>query len=419
MQRGRLCSLRLRKVWYKLASTLTVSQINKYVAFKIKSDLKLKGIAVKGEISNFTLHYRSGHMYFTLKDTESSIKAVMFAGNARRLRTVPEDGMSVLVTGNLEVYEKGGVYQIIANDIIPLGAGELAVRTQMLKEKLREQGVFDERKKKPIPLVPKKISVVTSLTGAALQDILQITERRFPMCTVEIYPAQVQGESAPRSICCALAAADGSGADTLILARGGGSLEDLAPFNCEEVVMAVFNCRTPIVSAVGHETDTSLCDYAADMRAPTPSAAAEIATPDKQELLGAAELLKKKLCERMDKLLLGRLDEIVRFEEKLRRCSPSKKLEDEGRQLENVQRRLRSAVDKLVSETDLRFEKSVSELNALSPFNVLKRGYSITEKDGELADSAEKLKVGDRVRIRFTEDAAVAEIKEIIPKGDI
>ena len=396
-----------------MASVLTVSQLNKYVSFKIKSDLKLKGIAVKGEISNFTVHYKSGHAYFTVKDENSAVKAVMFSSNVSKLKFLPENGMNVLVLGSLEVYERDGVYQIIASDITPLGTGAVHTQVEQIKEKLRKQGIFDESTKKPIPLVPKKLAVVTSLTGAALQDILHIVQRRYPVCSVEIYPAQVQGISAVKSICSSLANADKSGADTVILARGGGSLEDLMPFNTEEVALAVAGCKTPVISAVGHETDTTLSDYAADMRAPTPSAAAELSTPDKNDMINAIQLLKKKL----DKAVQSRLDvqfsAVEALRNRIKALSPMHKLENDIKRVELINSRLESALNRKIERSEAELEKLAAQLNALSPFNVLKRGYSLTEKDGMVVDNSNVLQKGDIVTIRFSESSAKAEIVSV------
>ena len=295
-----------------MSSVITVSQLNRYLASKLRSDLKLKGIAVKGEISNFNIHYKSGHAYFTVKDSSSALKAVMFSSSVSRLKFVPEDGMSVLVMGNIEVYERDGVYQIIATEIAPLGVGVMHVQLEQTKKKLEKMGVFDVNKKKKIPLVPKKIAVVTSLTAAA------------PVCNIEVYPAQVQGTAAAQTICKALSAADKSGADTIILARGGGSSEDLMVFNDETVALAVYACNTPVISAVGHETDTTLADYAADMRAPTPSAAAEIATPDKADILNAVRLLRQKLDKAMELKLDKAVSQIERCDKLLKLYSPEK-----------------------------------------------------------------------------------------------
>lgn len=402
-----------------MSSVLTVSQVNKYVSFKIKSDLKLKGVAVRGEISNFNRHYKSGHCYFTIKDSASALKAVMFSSSFERLKFTPENGMNVLVTGNIEVYERDGVYQIIASDIVQLGAGIINNQIEQIKEKLKNQGVFDSENKKNIPLVPKKIAVVTSLTGAALQDILHITERRYPVCALEIYPAQVQGAYAVKSICRSLGIADKSGADTLILARGGGSVEDLMAFNSEEVVLAVAGCKTPIITAVGHETDTTLADYASDMRAPTPSAAAEIATPDKNDIINAINSMKKQL----DNIILQKVSKYEKYiqalNDRLKLCSPEHKLEEDFSKLENYTVLLNRLMENRFKMLDMAVSGYVSSLNALSPFNVLNRGFSLVEKDGELIGSAEKTQIGDIVTVKFADGTARAEIKSVRTNAEV
>jgi len=396
-----------------MSSVLTVTQLNRYVSYKIKSDLKLKGIAVKGEISNFTVHYKSGHAYFTVKDAESAVKAVMFSGSVQKLKFQPENGMSVLVMGNLEVYERDGVYQIIASEITPLGTGLLHTQIELVKEKLRKRGVFDESVKKRIPVVPKKIAVVTSLTGAALQDILHITERRYPLCEVQVFPAQVQGAEAAKSVCAALKSADRSGADTLILARGGGSLEDLMPFNTEQVAVAVAECTTPIITAVGHETDTTLCDYAADLRAPTPSAAAELATPDKQDMINAVILMRSKLDKCISDFIAGKSAELENTAIKLKARSPEKKLAADVQRFNSLKDKLDMLMNRRLELLSLDVEKYVGQLNMLSPFNVLNRGYSLVEKDGILSANAEGLSAGDKVKIRFSDGEADAEITDV------
>lgn len=396
-----------------MSSVLTVTQLNRYVSYKIKSDLKLKGIAVKGEISNFTVHYKSGHAYFTVKDAESAVKAVMFSGSVQKLKFQPENGMSVLVMGNLEVYERDGVYQIIASEITPLGTGLLHTQIELVKEKLRKRGVFDESLKKRIPVFPKKIAVVTSLTGAALQDILHITERRYPLCEVQVFPAQVQGTEAAKSVCAALKSADRSGADTLILARGGGSLEDLMPFNTEQVAVAVAECTTPIITAVGHETDTTLCDYAADLRAPTPSAAAELATPDKQDMINAVILMRSKLDKCISDFIAGKSAELENTAIKLKARSPEKKLAADVQRFNSLKDKLDMLMNRRLELLSLDVEKYVGQLNMLSPFNVLNRGYSLVEKDGILSANAEGLSAGDKVKIRFSDGEADAEITDV------
>ncbi len=397
-----------------MSSVLTVSQLNKYMSFKIKSDLKLKGIAVKGEISDFGIHYKSGHAYFTVKDDRSSIRAVMFASSASRLKFTPENGMSVLVTGNAEIYERDGSCQIIAAEIMPLGAGLLHTQTELIKEKLKKKGIFDESRKKPIPLVPKKIAVVTSLGGAALQDILNIAKRRYPLCTVEIYPALVQGAAAADSVCRALKSADRSGADTIILARGGGSAEDLMPFNSEKTAVAVAECSTPIISAVGHETDTTLADYAADMRAPTPSAAAELATPDMADMKNALSLMNVRLDKAVKARLERMSDRLDRMAVRVRAYSPQRRLESDEKRLEAADDKLRLVMDSRLKLLSMRLDRYAAQIVMLSPFNVLGRGYSMTHKEGRLISSVSEISKGDKVSVRLSDGEFTASIEDII-----
>lgn len=396
-----------------MSSVITVSQLNRYIASKIRSDIKLKGVAVKGEISNFNIHYKSGHAYFTVKDSTSALKAVMFSNCVSRLKFVPEDGMSVLVMGNIEVYERDGVYQIIATEIAPLGVGDMHVQLEQTKKRLEKMGVFDLATKKKIPLVPKKIAVVTSLTAAALQDIIHVTERRYPVCSIEVYPAQVQGAAAAQTICKALSAADKSGADTIILARGGGSNEDLMVFNDESVALAVHACNTPVISAVGHETDTTLADYAADMRAPTPSAAAEIATPDKADILNAVSLLKQKLDRAMKLKIDKAQSQVENCEKLIRLYSPTKRLEQSEKNVCDLEKRLNAIIERRLEKLSAQLDSYVNSLNMLSPFNVLGRGYAIVQKGDSVADSVSMLAEGDEVNIRLSDGSVAAKIMSV------
>ena len=399
-----------------MSSILSISQLNKYVAFKLKSDVKLKGICVKGEISNFTVNIKSGHAYFTVKDAGASIKAVMFSSSLQRVKAPLSDGQSVLVTGNVELYEAGGSYQIVVTDVTPLGSGLLHVQTELVKEKLLKQGVFDEASKKAIPLFPRKIAIVSSLTGAALQDILNIIQRRFPICTVVLFHTQVQGEKAADNIRDSLKKADSCGADTIILARGGGSLEDLMPFNTEIAAIAVHECSTPIISAVGHETDTTLVDHAADLRAPTPSAAAELATPSKAELIGAVDSLKSSLDRAFDAKLNGLSSELQRISTDIKRFSPQKKLERDGERVDVVSKQLHRALNNKLERLGSELDKYAGSLTALSPFGVLTRGYSIIRKDNKAVRCADELNNGDRVTINFRDDTAQATLTDISRK---
>lgn len=392
-------------------SVLTVTQLNKLLSYKVKSELKFKGAAVKGELSNFSIHYKSGHAFFSIKDSESSIRAVMFAGNAAKLKFAPEDGMNILAVGNIEVYERDGTCQIIVTELTLLNnSGAVYLQRQALKEQLKKMGVFDESIKKPIPLVPQKLAVVTSPTGAALQDILNIVERRYPLCTLEIYPALVQGESAAQSVAEAIKRADASGADTIIVARGGGSAEDLVPFDSKAVAMAVYECVTPVISAVGHETDTTLTDYAADKRAPTPSAAAELATPNIADSIKAVNLLKMRLDKAMDVHLNRQAQRLDSLEMRIRSLSPQVKLERDEKMLSAATEKLKLVMQNRLKLATLQLDSRVSQLNMLSPFNVLKRGYSLVEKNGSVVSESSELDIGDEVSIRFADGRAVARI---------
>ncbi len=395
-----------------MSSILTVSQLNRYLASRIKSDIKLKGIALKGELSNCVINQRSGHAYFSVKDEAAVIRGVMFSSNVKRLSFSPSNGMKVLVAGDVTVYERDGILQITAMEISKLGEGEIKHDLDRLKKKLLEMGIFDPAVKKRIPVLPRKIAVVTSATGAALQDIINVISRRCPIVKLEVFPCQVQGEGAPDSIAYSLARADSSEADTIILGRGGGSDEDLMAFNTEKAVMAVYNCNTPVISAVGHEVDTSLADHAADLRAPTPSAAAELAVPDMAELVGTVNYMQQRLDRAIDKKLSGSEQRVFELESRLKLCSPALTVLDEQKKLEALSFRLENTVKKKVENEVLLVERYAAQLSALSPFNILDRGYSITLKNNN-AVSASALSAGDLVSIRFSDGQALAEVKQV------
>ena len=396
-----------------MASVLSVSQLNKYVSFKLSSDVKLKGVGVKGEISNFTDHYSSGHLYFTLKDNASQVRAVMFKSNASRLRFKPYDGMNVLAVGNIELYERDGQFQIVVTELALLGQGAVSDSVEKLKKKLLENGIIDEKKKKPIPLVPKKLAIVTSAGGAALQDIINITARRYPVCSIEVFPAVVQGTAAKGSICKALSCADKCGADTIILSRGGGSAEDLFAFNEESVAMAVYNCKTPVVTAVGHETDTTVVDLVSDLRAPTPSAAAEICTPDKNDIIALIDNLKQRLDTAVNDMLAKKASVLELEIGRLRLLSPKEKVLKIDNSLEKRRIDLKNALDRLMMKKENAFEMRFAQLNALSPFGVLKRGYSIATKNGKVVSTSDDVRVGEMIDIKLKDSVIHAEVKDI------
>lgn len=388
---------------------LSVSQINKYLSFKFKEDKKLAGIMVKGEISNFNAH-RSGHFYFTLKDKESAIKAVMFKSNASRIKFLPENGMNVILMGSISVFERDGVYQIYVTDIVPDGIGSVHVANEQLKEKLRKEGVFDESAKRPIPQLPQKIGVVTSRTGAALQDIINILSRRYPIAELAVVSALVQGENAPESISQALIKAAKIDCDVIILARGGGSLEDLSPFNTEKVAYAVFNSSIPVISAVGHETDFTIADMAADLRVPTPSAAAEMVSLSKEQLNGNLRYLDEKITALALNALNSNMAKLERLNERLLRFSPEFKIENNISKYRHLSKFLKTSFEKKISECESKYISVISRMEALSPIKVLERGYSLVYKKGNAVTKSAELKNGDKIEIKMSDGVVRAEI---------
>lgn len=394
-----------------MSSLLTVSQLNRYIAFRIKEDKQLKGILISGEISNFTNHTKSGHLYFTLKDSTSSVKAVMFASAASQLRFVPASGMRVIISANVQVYERDGVYQLYVNDMQPDGIGTLYIAFEQLKERLSAEGLFDESLKKPLPEFPTKIGIVTSIEAAALQDMLNIISRRYPIAEVVIYPCLVQGASAPESICSALKRADSGENDIIIIGRGGGSLEDLMAFNSESVARAIFNCETPVISAVGHETDTTIADYAADLRAPTPSAAAELAVPELSSLINffnaSQKVLEKKL---IDKTVFLRL-QLENRERSLVSAEPKNRIENSKKLLDERKHRLQELLKIQTELKSAELRAKISALDNLSPTKIMMRGYSLIYKDDKLIHSVSELKTGDNISVKLHDGEIEAAVK--------
>lgn len=392
---------------------ITVTQVNKYIASKLKSDRILQGIMVKGEISNFVCHYKSGHCYFSLKDKESNLKAVMFASAASRLKFQPEDGMAVVASGSIAVYERDGVYQLYVNDIIPEGAGKASVALEQLKKKLAAEGIFAEEHKRSLPYMPKKIGAVTSLSGAAVQDIINVLSRRYPLCELYTIDALVQGESAPMSICQGILKAEAAGCDVVIVGRGGGSSEDLSAYNTEAVARAVYNCKIPVISAVGHEVDFTLTDLAADMRAPTPSAAAELASPDISQLREHINGYERR-CEKAAMAAVERKFGVYNsLSAKLSAQSPENRLKLMEEKLANLQNRAETAVMRNFDRYSAQLAEKAARLDSLSPLKVMARGYSLVYKGDELVRDSSDLIVGQEITLRFDKGSAKAEIIEI------
>ncbi len=393
---------------------LTVSQLNRYVKSVLDEDANLNCIFMVGEISNFTNHYRTGHLYFTLKDAASAVKAVMFRGNASRLRFMPDNGMSVIIRGRVSVFEATGQYQVYVDDMQPDGVGALSLAYEQLKEKLAGEGLFDASHKKPIPQYPQKIGVITSPTGAAVRDILNILKRRFKPAEVVFYPAQVQGENAVPQLVEGIREMNRqSCADVIIIGRGGGSIEDLWAFNSEELARAVYESDIPVISAVGHETDFTICDFVADLRAPTPSAAAELAVPDEDEQRVYVNSLFTKLYTLVS-------SEIDRSRDKLNfLCSkecfrdPLRSLDVKRMYLDKLSNDLTSLEGRNIETNKLKLLSLTEKLSAVNPVNVLLRGYSAVYKDGKIINSKNKIKSGDDIKVTFSDGSAVCTVKEI------
>ncbi len=386
-----------------MTSILKVSQINTYLKSIIEDDNNLKNIYITGEISNFTNHYRTGHLYFTLKDENGSMKAVMFRQSASRLRFIPENGMKVLIRGSVGVYERDGVYQIYCEDMIPEGLGELTIAYEQLKAKLEDMGLFRQEHKKPIPEMPSRVGVITSPTGAALQDILNVLERRFPLAEVVFEGVQVQGDSAASQIAAAIdkfSALDA--ADVLVVGRGGGSIEDLWAFNEEIVAMAIYNCSIPIISAVGHETDFTIADFVADMRAPTPSAAAELAVPDYRELLFTIDKTLDSLDDSIgrvhDRYKLG----LLQLENILTQHSPEKTVALYSQLLSACEDKIKTIIKNKIDLYDNALLHYSSKLEAMSPLKVLLRGYAIVEDENGLPiKSVRSVAEGSNIKVKL------------------
>lgn len=393
------------------STVLSVTQLNTYIKSIIDGDSLLRSLYVVGEISNFTNHYRTGHFYLTLKDENCAVKAVMFASANRRLKFMPENGMKVIVRGRVSVFERDGQYQLYIDDMQPDGLGALNLAFEQLKNRLAQEGLFDERFKKPIPNRCTRIGVVTSATGAVIQDIRNVISRRYPLAEIILAPVQVQGALAAPQIVDAIERFNsGDYADVLIVGRGGGSLEDLWAFNEEIVARAVFKSRIPIISAVGHETDFTICDFAADLRAPTPSAAAELAVPDIREDIAFVQTVVYE-CEAT---LLQRVnDEKERLEmikERLRYRSPSMLIDQKIQTVDTLMTSALLSVQRKLDAETVRFSSTAARLDALSPLKVMARGYSIVTKDEKVVASSKALTKGDRITVGFSDGERKCEV---------
>ena len=398
----------------KIRNVYTVGQLNAYVKNMFTQDYLLQSVFVKGEVSNCKYH-TSGHIYFTLKDPKGTISCVMFAGNRKGLSFRMQDGQQVIVGGSVDVYERDGKYQVYAKQIVLDGAGQLYEKFEALKRELEELGMFSEQFKQPIPKYVKTLGVVTARTGAAVRDVIQIAKRRNPYVQIILYPAIVQGEEAVPSIVNGIHALEQLGVDVMIVGRGGGSIEDLWAFNERAVAEAVFNCSIPIISAVGHETDTTIIDYVADLRAPTPSAAAELAVWDLGSLLEGLSSTEAALTANMIRCISRKRDAIKSLERQLLRMSPTSKIRGYRQYHAQLGEQLEASFERVLSKKRHSLELYVERLKGLSPLERLKGGYSYVEdENGRNVRSVQKVQEGDLLRIHFQDGQALARVEGLL-----
>ena len=411
---------------------ITVTQLTKYIKYKIDNDPHLNEVFLKGEISNFKAHSR-GHFYFTLKDEEARINAIMFSSSTRNLKFTPQDGMKVLVTGKISVFEANGGYQIYVNDMLEDGVGNLYIAYEQLKKKLEQEGLFDQRYKKPIPKIPRRVGVVTAATGAAIKDIISTIKRRWPLVEILLFPSLVQGENAAPDIVKQIKRSEDYDIDTLIVGRGGGSIEDLWPFNEEIVARAIFECNIPVISAVGHEIDFTIADFVADLRAPTPTAAAELAVPAIPDIKNYINQLQIRLTKTMQNKIDYNKKHLTEITSRYIFTNPISIYQTKEMLFDSLIDRLKYATTSLVSKKEKKYielknsyifktpyqlidKKAnkylqlVSKLETLSPLETIKRGYTMTKKDDKVITSKKDLKKKDKIEITFQDGNIEAEV---------
>ena len=411
---------------------ITVAQLTKYIKYKIDNDVHLNEVFLKGEISNFKAHSR-GHFYFTLKDEEARINAIMFSSSTRNIKFTPQDGMKVLVTGKISVFEANGGYQIYVNDMLEDGVGNLYIAYEQLKKKLEQEGLFDPRYKKPIPKIPRRVGVVTASTGAAIKDIISTIKRRWPLVEILLFPSLVQGENAAPDIVKQIKRSEDYDIDTLIVGRGGGSIEDLWPFNEEIVARAIFECKIPVISAVGHEIDFTIADFVADLRAPTPTAAAELAVPAMPDITNYLNQLQIRLTKTMQNKIEFNRKHLTEITSRYIFTNPISMYQTKEMLFDSIIERLKYATTSLVSKKEKKYlelknsyifktpyqlidKKAnkylqlVSKLETLSPLETIKRGYTMTKKDDKVITSKKDLKKKDKIEITFQDGSVEAEV---------
>lgn len=411
---------------------ITVTQLTRYIKYKIDNDIHLNEVFLKGEISNFKAHSR-GHFYFTLKDEGSRINAIMFSSNTKKIKFTPTDGMKVLVTGKISVFEANGAYQIYVNDMLEDGVGNLYIAYEQLKKKLEEEGLFREIYKKPIPKIPSRVGVITAPTGAAIRDIISTIKRRWPLTEIYLFPSLVQGEDAKEDIVRQIKRADDYSLDTLIVGRGGGSIEDLWAFNEEIVARAIFECKTPVISAVGHEVDFTIADFVADLRAPTPTGAAEMAVPQLNDVMNYFRQLNIRANKAVHTIVSNYQEKLSGLQNRNIFKNPIMIYQTKEMIFDNLVEKLSFSLKNLVNikEKELirlknsyvlqkpyqmidkksnKYLQLVSKLETLSPLLTLQRGYTMTKVDGKVVSSVKHIKKGDHLEISYHDGSIQAEV---------
>ncbi len=392
-------------------NVLSITQLNEYIRGRMDADPLLAQVAVRGEISNYKL-YPSGHHYFTLKDETSALKCVLFKGNAMRLRFRPENGMKIIAMGKVSVFPRDGAYQLYCSALAMDGVGDLYAAFEQLKQKLAAQGLFDPTHKKPLPKFPGTIGIITSSAGAAVHDMLRILRKRYPLSQVRLLPVRVQGAEAPGEIAAAIRYANHYQlADLLIVGRGGGSIEDLWAFNDERVAYAIYESQIPVISAVGHEPDVTISDFVADLRAATPSNAAELAVPDQDALRQNLDAMASAMATAFARQLKAAKQHLTMLARSPALQSPTGYIEQREKNLELLKNRLISAQNRNITQKNQRYIAAVSKLDAMSPLKVLTRGYSMAQTDtGTVIRSVSQVELGERIRISFSDGSISATV---------
>ena len=391
---------------------ITVGALTRYIKYRLDNDPNLQEVCLKGEISNFKKHTR-GHFYFTIKDEESRINAIMFASNASKVNFEIQDGMKVLVKGKVSVFEQTGNYQIYVSEIKEDGIGNLFELYEKLKKDLEKEGLFKPEHKKPIPRIPKRVGVITAPTGAAVRDIMSTINRRYPLCEVILFPSLVQGKDAKDDIVKNIKLADSYNLDVIICGRGGGSIEDLWAFNEEIVARAIYACETPIISAVGHEIDFTIADFVADRRAETPTAAAEMCVPNKTDLINVINQMEKRLNKNILSLIDSNRLKLNKLKESYILKNPMSIYQIKEEKLSNDIDRLNTFIKVVLDKKTIKYDHIVEKLEVLNPLNTLKRGYSVTKKDNKVISSIKDVKVNDEIRVDIKDGYLISNIKEV------